>query len=380
MWNEHVEHCNYDDFRQRRNLLPHLKNVRCAVMTVGGWYDAEDLYGALQTYYAVERQNPGIYNTLVMGPWPHGGWSRGKGDRLGGAHFGSNTGEFYQAEIELPFFKHFLKGEGELKLPEAYMFETGANRWRTFDVWPPAEATSRSLYLQAGGYLTWDMPNGGGDVYEEYVSDPAKPVPFTETITTRMTREYMTDDQRFAGRRPDVLVYQTEVLDEPLTVAGPITADLWASTSGTDSDWVVKVIDVFPPDADDVAEDEEEDERPGRRRMRMGGYQMMVRSEVIRGRFRNDPSRPEPFTPNEPTRVRLPLQDVLHTFEPGHRVMVQIQSTWFPLVDRNPQTFVDNIYLADGSDFVKATQRVYTSGKHATRIEFGVLPATEPRP
>jgi len=308
--------------------------------------------------------------------WSHGGWGRTKGDRLGNVSFGAKTGEFYREQIELPFFKHFLKGADDPKLPEAYVFETGANRWRTFDVWPPPEATPRSLYVQAGGKMSFEPPAAGGDAYDEYVSDPAKPVPYTETITTRMAKEYMTDDQRFAGRRPDVLAYQTEVLEEPLTVAGPIMADLWVSTSGTSSDWIVKVIDVFPPDAEEEDEDDEGARRGSSRRTRMGGYQMMVRSEVIRGRFRNSNEKPEPFTPNEPTRVKLELQDVLHTFEPGHRVMVQIQSTWFPLVDRDPQKYVDNIFEADDADFIKATQRVYRSTEHPTRLEFGVLAAT----
>ena len=368
-WTEATQHPNYDEFWQKRNLLPHLKNVSAAVMTVGGWYDAEDLYGPLKIYRTVEENNPKTWNVLVMGPWVHGGWARTEGDRVGNARFGFDTSKFYQENIEAPFFEHFLKGKGELTLPEAYVFETGANRWRRFADWPPAAAKPATLYLRQGGALSFDPPAAAETPeagYDEYVSDPAKPVPFTEVIDPGMTREYMTADPRFAARRPDVLVYQTEPLERDLTLAGPIQARLWVSTSGTDSDWVVKLIDVFPPDADNP--------EPNPANVRMGEYQMMVRSEIIRGRFRNSYEHPEAFTPNQPTEVDLELQDVLHTFQRGHRIMVQIQSTWFPLVDRNPQTFVPNIFEANEEDFRKATQRVYRSPEHPTRLEVGVLP------
>lgn len=366
-WTEATQHPNYDEFWQSRNIVPHLKNVDAAVMTVGGWFDAEDLYGPLQIYRSVERNNPDIFNMLVMGPWVHGGWARTSGQTVGNIDFGFPTSEFYQENIEAPFFEHFLRGEGEMTLPEAYVFETGANRWRTFEDWPPRATRETSLYLQDRGGLAYEAPDAGdGPGYDEYVSDPDKPVPFTQVIDEGMTREYMTADQRFAARRPDVLVYQTEPLEEDLTLAGPIQADLWVSTSGTASDWVVKVIDVFPPDA--------ENPEPNPKEVQMGEYQMMVRSEVIRGRFRNSYETPEPFVPNEPTRVSFELQDVLHTFQRGHRVMVQIQSTWFPLVDRNPQTYVPNIFEADAEDFQKATQRVYRSPERPTRLLVGVLP------
>jgi putative CocE/NonD family hydrolase len=272
---------------------------------------------------------------------------------------------FYRENIERRFFNHFLKGEGRLDLPEAYVFETGANRWRTFADWPPADIESRELYVGQGFQLTSAAPTEGAESWDEFVSDPSKPVPYTQDIDIGMTREYMTDDQRFAARRPDVLAYQTEALNEDVTLAGPVIADLWVSTSGTASDWVVKLIDVFPPDARDP------EDLP--RGVHMGGYQMMVRSEVIRGRFRNSPERPEPFVPNEPTSVVLPLQDALHTFQRGHRIMIQIQSTWFPLVDRNPQKYVDNIFEAEAEDFINATQRIYRSQRHPSRIRFGVL-------
>jgi len=368
-WNEAIKHPDYDTYWQSRNLLPHLRNVAPAVMTVGGWFDAEDLYGTLQTYRAIEQQNPGIVNTIVMGPWAHGGWSRRAGDHLGHVSFDGAWSAFYQEHVERRFFNHYLKGDGALDLPEAYMFETGANRWRSFDQWPPAGREVKHLYFHEAGRLSFDQPDAASPAYDEYVSDPAKPVPFTEEVTTGMPREYMTDDQRFASRRPDVLAYQTDVLEKPVTLAGPVVADLWVSTSGTASDWVVKLIDVFPPDAEDS-------EFTGDR-MHMGDYQMMVRSEVIRGRYRNSYEHPEPFVPNEPTRVRLPLQDVLHTFGAGHRIMIQIQSTWFPLVDRNPQSYVDNVYLAEERDFIKATQRVYRGGAHQTRIEVGVVATAE---
>lgn len=365
-WNDIVEHPNYDEYWQSRNLLPHLHRTAPAVLTVGGWFDAEDLYGPLKIYQAIESKNEGNFNALVMGPWSHGGWSRTEGDQLGNIHFGSKNSDFYRRNIEMPFFRRHLEdGNTPLNLPEAFMFETGANEWRQFDAWPPADRLERSLYFSEAGSLTWNAPTGAGDSFDEYLSDPSKPVPYTEEMTTDMTRNYMTDDQRFASRRPDVLSYQTDVLDEELTLAGPILADLWVSTSGTDSDWIVKLIDVFPPDAEDT---------PVENRTRpMGGYQMMVRSEVIRGRFRSSLTHPEPFVPGEPTQVKLELLDVLHTFKPGHRLMVQIQSTWFPMVDRNPQTFVENIYKAEQSDFVKATQRVYRSQDHATRLIVPIL-------
>ncbi len=364
-WNEITAHPSYDEFWKARRILPHLKKVSPAVMTVGGWYDAEDLYGTLNTYQAVEKQNPGIVNILVMGPWVHGGWGRSDGDKLGLARFGAKTAEFYRGNIELPFFNCFLKDVCGEPLPEAYVFETGANEWRRFDLWPPAGLEPRELYFQANGGLSFDAPTGQGEVYDEYVSDPARPVPFSESVSTEMTREYMVDDQRFASRRPDVLAYQTSVLEEDVTLAGPMDAELWVSTSGTDSDWIVKLIDVFPNDAKNP------EETP--RGKHLAGCQMMVRSEVIRGRYRNSYEKPEPFTPDRPSRVKLTLQDVLHTFQKGHRIMVQVQSTWFPMVDRNPQKYVDNIFLAEESDFVKATQRVYRGGSQASHLRVGIL-------
>jgi putative CocE/NonD family hydrolase len=366
-WNVLAQHPTYDDFWQARNILPHLHKVAPAVMTVGGWFDAEDLYGPLKTYQAIEKQNPGTFNVLVMGPWSHGGWSRAEAS-LGNISFGANHSAFFQKHIELPFFNHFLKDKGQHGLPEAYVFETGANLWRKFPNWPPASVQQKKLFLQAEGKLSFEAPMDGKEGNDTFVSDPRRPVPFTESITTSMTREYMTDDQRFASRRPDVLVYQTEPLTGDLTVAGPLLADLHVATSGTDADWIVKVIDVFPDNA----------RQPGdfKRDRPLGGYQMHVRSEVMRGRYRKSYSRPEPFVANEPTQVKLELQDVLHTFEKGHRIMVQIHCTWFPLVDRNPQKYVPNIFQAEESDFTPAAQRVFRWGERASSVQVGILPVS----
>ncbi len=367
-WNDICAHPNYDEFWQSRNLLPHLKNIHCAVLTVGGWFDAEDLYGALKIYRDAERNNPSTWNALVMGPWAHGGWASSDGSSLGNAQFGFNASEWYRENVEWPFFRHHLKGEKNPDLPEATVFETGANRWRQFDHWPPAEAQARTLYIGEDGALGWSPPKTEG--FDQYISDPKHPVPFTEVISKGMTREYMTADQRFASRRPDVVTYQTEVLDEDVTLVGPIEAHLWVSTTGSASDWVVKVIDVLPPDT--------KDPDPNPTDLRMGNYEMMIRSEVIRGRFRNSYEFPEPFTPNEPTLVKLELQDVCHDFKRGHRIMIQIQSTWFPLVDRNPHRYVENIYLgATEEDFVVAMQRVHRSREHPTQLRVSVLPSAD---
>lgn len=379
-WDEVMAHPNYDEFWRQRNLLPHLEGITAlgpAVLTVGGWFDAEDLYGPLHIYAALERSDEEARNRLVMGPWRHGGWTRTNGDRLGDASFERATSLDYQAAVERRFFAVELGHPTATEyrdctdLPEAFVFETGANRWRQFEQWPP-KTTPTSMYMAADGTLAAQPPSARKRSFDPFISDPNRPVPFTTTIAKGMTAEYMTDDQRFAARRPDVLVYQSEVLTEPLTIAGPITATLWVSTDQRDADWVVKLIDVFPDDAADP-----EWMREG---MHMGGYQMMVRSEVMRGRFRNDPGKPEPFAPNQPTKVEVPLQDVLHTFEPGHRVMIQVQSTWFPLVDRNPQAWVDNIYEATEAEFAVAEHRVYRDAAHPSAIGFGVLPAGDAQP
>jgi putative CocE/NonD family hydrolase len=366
-WNEIMRHGSYDEFWQARDIRRHLRGIKPAVLTVGGWYDAENLFGALETYRNVEASSPGATNVLVMGPWRHGGWSHGDGSSLGPVPFHSKTGEFFRERIEFPFFEYHLKGKGTADFPEAWVFETGTNQWRTFDAWPPRQARSRSLFLRADGGLGFDPPpptSNGGAAFDEYVSDPARPVEYTELIQEGMAGDYMIQDQRVASRRPDVLVYSGDELKEDITIVGPIGARLFVSTSGTDSDWIVKLIDVYP---DDYPAGESESP------VKLGGYQQLVRGDVLRGKFRKSLSKPEPFVPNEPTPVNFTLQDVSHTFRAGHRIMVQIQSSWFPLVDRNPQTFVD-IYRAQDSDFQKATQRVYRSREMPTRLELLELP------
>ena len=363
-WNEMLAHPNYDDYWRDRSTLAHLKSVRPAVMTVGGWFDAENLYGALNTYKTIERMNPGARNTLVMGPWFHGGWSRGDGELLGNVRFGAPTSVFYREKIELPFFNCLLKDRCDRTLPEAYVFETGSNQWRTYDQWPPANTKRAGIFLHPGGTLSFSRPISSRFAYDEYVSDPARPVPSINSTAIGMTREYMTDDQRFAATRPDVLVYQTEPLRETVTLAGPIVATLFVSTSGTDSDFVVKLIDVFPDSTPDI--------EPNPTGVRMGGYQMLVRGEPMRARFRNSYTKPEAMAPNRVTKIEFTLPDANHAFLKGHRIMVQIQSSWFPLVDRNPQTFVD-INRATESDFRKATQRVYRSPQYGSHLTLTVL-------
>ena len=365
-WNEFLAHPTYDAYWQARNIRPHLKNVHCAVMTVGGWYDAEDLFGPLEIYRNTERLNPGITNVLVMGPWAHGGWGRGDGDKLGDINFRAKTSEFYREKIELPFFRRFLKGDTNYAPTEAHVFETGTHQWRRFDSWPPKQAAPRTLYFRAGGALGFDAPGDGRDAFDEYVSDPAKPVPYTLEHTTGYPRSYPVHDQRFAASRPDVLVYETEPLEEDLTFAGPLKATLHVSTTGTDADWVVKLIDVYAGDSPDP--------NPNPAHVAMGGYQQLVRGDVFRGKFRNSFEKPEPFKPGEVTKVEFSIPDIFHTFRRGHRVMVQVQSSWFPLVDRNPQTFV-NIPTAKPEDFKKATHRVYRGGGTASSLTVQVLPA-----
>jgi uncharacterized protein len=372
-WNEMMQHPNYDEFWEARNILPRLKNIKCAVMTVGGWFDAEDLHGALRTYEHIERQNPGIYNVLVMGPWHHGGWAYSSGKTLGNVDFQASTAEFYRAQLELPFFNYFLKNKGDIKnIRELNVFETGTNSWRFYDKtlaksWSPQNVETRNIYLRAGGKLDFVAPapaaSAGATTYDEYVSDPAHPVPFIEDISVSMIAPYMTSDQRHNSRRPDVLVYQTEPLTEDVTVAGDFKPTLFVSTSGTDSDFIVKIIDVFP---DNLLPN------PETKRV-MGGYQMLIRGEPFRARFRNGFSKPSAMRPDMVEKVEFVMPGITHTFKKGHRLMVQIQSTWFPLVDRNPQTFVPNIYEAKETDFQKATQRVYRGGANASRIALEVL-------
>ncbi len=368
-WTEFLAHPNYDDYWKVRNLRPHLKNVHCAVMTVGGWYDAEDLFGPLEVYHNTERLNPGITNLLVMGPWSHGQWGKGPGDKLGPISFHAKTAEYYREQIELPFFRHFLKSDPNYKPAEAQIFETGTDQWRRFDAWPPKRVKPHTLYFRAGGALAFEPPAGNAEAFDEYISDPAKPVPYTNDPSTSYPKAYPIEDQRFVASRTDVLVYQTEPLEEDLTFAGPLKATLHVSTSGTDSDWVVKLVDVYPGDFPNP--------EPNPADVKLGGYQQLVRGDVFRGRFRNSFEKPAPFEPGIPAKIEMNIPDVCHCFRRGHRIMVQLQSSWFPLVDRNPQTYV-NIATAKPEDFRKATQRVYRSGATASSLAVQVLGTAKP--
>jgi putative CocE/NonD family hydrolase len=367
-----VEHDTYDAYWKARAIAPHLKNVKAAVLTVGGWFDAEDPQGPFTTYGAIEKQNPGIVNSLVMGPWVHGGWARGEGARLGHVNFDSKTSEYFRKELQFPFFEQHLKGvKPAAALAEVTAFETGSNVWRRYSAWPPVQAKARTLYFGADGKLGWTQPAVAG-AFDEYVADPRKPVPYIGYPATGVPQEYIVSDQRFAATRPDVLVYQSAVLEDDLTIAGPVVPKLFVSTSGTDADWVVKLIDVYPaayPEAPgehkggDVA-------APG---VEMGGFQQLVRGNPLRGKFRNSYEKPEPFTPNKVEALSYELGQVNHTFRRGHRIMVQVQSSWFPLVDLNPQTFI-HIPKAKPEDFVKATQRVYRAPATPSGLQVMVLP------
>src|ERR1700677_2343995 len=381
LFDEQMNHDTYDDYWKVRDLAPHMKNIHCAVLTVGGWFDAEDLQGPFSTFHAIDKNNSGIFNALVVGPWVHGGWYRYDGNHLGRVQFDVNTGDYYRKNILFPFFEQYLKGNGDAKLPKAFVFETGTNVWRRYSAWPPKEAVAKTLYFRAGGGLSFDPPSGaaGAPGYDEYVSDPAKPVPFVSYVADEVPQEYMDSDQRFAASRTDVLVYETPVLQEDVSIAGPITPHLFVSTSGTHSAWDVKLIDVCPNDYPDSRFDEPKPDRATPRTdvgpppFTMAGYQQLVRGEPFRGKFRHSFEKPEPFTPGKVEEVNFHMQDVNHTFRRGHRIMVQVQSSWFPLTDRNPQTFV-NIPYAKPSDFVKATERVYHTKDEASGIEVGVLP------
>lgn len=361
-WSELMTHPNYDSFWKERDITQHLTNITPAVLVVGGWFDAEDLYGPLQTYEAIESLNKDNNNRIIMGPWYHGQWTNSNASNLGNIQFDSNTASYFKQK-ELTFFNYYLKGKGEMNIAEATIFVTGSNEWKEFTNWPPKEAKFMSLYLDCEEKLSLE-PAISKDCYEEYIVDPAKPVPYTEDVHLSRTREYLTDDQRFASRRPDVMVYQTDILEEAVTMVGPIEVSFYVSTSGTDADYVIKIIDVFP--------DEIEDYASNYKNVPMGGYQMLVRGEVLRGRFRNSFEKPEAFTPNEVTKVTFEIPDTAHQFKKGHRLMIQVQNSWFPLIDVNPQTFV-NIYEANEDDFIKATHRIYHDDQRPSKVSFRVL-------
>jgi putative CocE/NonD family hydrolase len=361
-WNDVMAHPNYDAYWKARNPLPRYKAVKPAVLVVGGLLDAQNLWGALATYQAFESQSPSSDVRLVLGPWGHGGWVRTEGDRLGDISFHGKTARAYQERIALPFFRRFLKGCPEPLAAEAQVFETGTNLFQTHTAWPPKEARSVTWYFGPKNSLRSAAPSVDG--FDEWVSDPAKPVPHRGKPSLEENEDFVVEDQRFAGRRPDVVVHESPALTADLTVTGKVEASLWVSTSGTDSDFVVKLIDVYPADFPNP------EPNPGD--VHLGGYQQLVRAEVFRGRFRKSFEKPEAFVPGQPTLVRFTLPDISHTFRPGHRVMVQVQSSWFPLVDRNPQTFVD-IATAKESDFKAATQRLYFSREHPSSMKVPVL-------
>jgi putative CocE/NonD family hydrolase len=362
-WNDAFAHPDYDQFWKARDPRQYLRDVKPAVMTVGGWFDAEDLYGALHTYEAIEKQNPSTtVNCLVMGPWSHGQWAFGQGKNMGNIYWGLDANKKF-GEIEKGFFDHYLKGEQTPPLAEATIFVTGSNEWRDFESWPPKNVASSNVYLLSGETASFDPPSDK-TAFDEYVSDPLHPVPYTDGVHTERTAEYMDDDQRFASKRPDVATYETGVLSDDITLTGPLTADLFVSTTGTDADYIVKLIDVFPPDMKSPSSDEV--------KVPMGGYQMLVRGEIFRGKYRNSFEKPEPFIPGKITEVKYTLPDVAHTFKKGHRIMVQIQNSWFPLVDRNPQKFVD-IYTCTDNDFHKETQRIYHDAAHPSHLSVTVL-------
>ena len=377
LWNDQVGHTTYDDYWKPRNLAPHLKNIHCAVLTVGGWFDAEDLSGPFKVFRSIEQNDPGIYNGLVEGPWVHGGWSRFEGDHLGSASFAAKTAEYFRDNIQFPFFEKHLKGKGTEELPKAYAFETGTNVWRKYPSWPPPNAKSRVLYFQEHGGLSFVAPESQQEAFDEYVSDPARPVPYIDYAATHVPQEYMVSDQRFASTRPDVLVYQTPPLEQDVTIAGPISPHLFVSTTGTDSDFVVKIIDVYPPDYPQP-ETKTESGTPPRQtdipppRIVLAGYQQLLRGWPMRAKFRNSFEKPEPMVPGQVEGLNFTAPDINHTFRRNHRIMIQVQSTWFPLIDRNPQTFV-NIPDAKPEDFKKATQRVYRGKGNASGVTVQVL-------
>jgi len=359
-WNQIQAHPNYDAFWQRRGIIQHLKNIKPATLVVGGLFDAEDLYGPFTTYKTIEA-NSTNENTMVFGPWSHGDWAR-EADRqvIGNIYFGDSISDYFQKEIETKFFNHHLKGEGDSKLAEARMFNTGTKQWESFEEWPAKQVTKQRYYLQP--YENLIQKANRMIATSDFVSDPKKPVPYSEDIKVVFTpRKFMTDDQRFAARRPDVLVFETEVLEKDITMAGDILAKLNVSTTGTAADWIVKVIDVFPADTETTSDVQDH--------LKLSNYHMMLRSEVMRGRFRNSMSKPEPFVPNQKTAVNIKLQDVFHTFKKGHKIQVQVQSTFFPYIDVNPQTYIDNIFEAKEADFQKQTHKVYNDSS----IEFSVL-------
>lgn len=373
-WKDLFAHPNRDAFWEARDIRNYVQAIPASTATliVGGTFDAEDCFGAWRCYEAIEKKAKNN-NKLVMGPWWHGQWTTQDGSKLGHVRFGDNTSHYYQNEIEIPYFNYYLKGKGDIsKLAEATVYFTGANEWKQLNQWPPAGKTDKALYLQPNGKLGWEKPSGKNS-FSEYVSDPNSPVPYAEDVHYVRTREYMIDDQRFASRRPDVLSFETPVLEEDLTIGGTVIADLISSISTTDADYVVKVIDVFPDDFSYPGQQSNTSRTAGTGDYPMGGYQMLVRGEIMRGRFRNSFAVPQAFKPNKPERVKFELPDIAHTFKKGHKLMIQIQSSWFPLFDRNPQQFV-NIYTCDDADFKKASIKIHHDAVNSSSIILPVIP------
>ena len=362
IWNEYLQHDTYDAYWKARNIRNHLNNINIPTLVVGGWFDAEDLFGALHTYEAIEKGSASNKNYLVMGPWTHGAWERKEWSQFGNYDFGSNTSKFFQDSIEANFFNFYLKDKGNFNNSEATVFETGTNQWKNYTTWPPKNSTAINYYLNSHNKLTVQKSTGKNS-YDEYTSDPAKPVPYTNGIYDRRFDGYMAEDQRFAANRPDVIVFETDTLKEDITLAGKIMADLKISTTGTDADFIVKLIDVLP------------DNEPNPKNapaLQMAGYQRLVRAEVMRGKFRNSYEKPEPFIPNKITAVKFNLNDISHTFKKGHKIMVQVQSSWFPLIDRNPQKFM-RIPAANETDFKKATIRIYHDALNLSSVTLPLI-------
>lgn len=363
IWNEYLQHDTYDDYWQARNIRRHLNKISIPTLVVGGWFDAEDLFGALNTYKTIEKGNNQNNTRLVMGPWTHGAWESNDWNKFASYDFGSNTSKVFQDSIEATFFNFYLKDKGKFDIAEATLFETGTNQWRSFSVWPPQNVNITDYYFNNKAGLSTQKEKGN-NLFDEYLSDPQKPVPYTNGIFGWRNNEYMAEDQRFAAIRPDVLVYETAILNEDITLAGSILADLQVSITGTDADFIVKLIDVLP--------DNEPNFKNAPRGFQMAGYQRLVRAEVMRGKFRNSYEKPEAFESGKITEVKFDLNDVLHTFKKGHRIMVQVQSSWFPLVDRNPQKMM-RIPEANDADFQKIMVKIYHDDTHSSKIVLPVL-------
>lgn len=371
-WNDFMQHGTYDEYWQSRNVPKDLKNINHPVLIVAGWFDAQDFYGPFRMYDALVKNNPDNKTHFVIGPWQHGGHARMDGDSLGNISFGSKTGVYYREQVELPFFNYYLKDKGGLKLPNVLAFHTGKNEWKSYDKWPPATTQPVNLYLDDKWTLSTNPPRSNSpQAFDSYVSEPEKPVPYSAEIRNTEGHLFMVEDQRFAWTRPDVLYYQTEPLKEDLTIGGPITATLNVSTTGTDSDFIAKLIDVYPGDAPDP--------KPNPQNVHMGGYQMLLAGDILRAKFRNSFTNPEPMVPDRVTSLKFPLGDKYHTFLKGHRIMVQVQSTWFPMFDRNPQKFVD-VYHAKDSDYQKATQKVYRSAQLPSYVTVNVIKSEVSQP